>query len=132
MDKIQKEKERFIAQYYGQQVAVNTLNPKTVGFVYVQLHDIKYLVLRPLSKLKDEDAIEIGKLLGHTPTITRPEFVAKTKGKSFVEYIGYEGLVCDPNTTISIFGYLQSKGYALPWMNYSVEGLKALGWIKLL
>lgn len=54
------------------------------------------------------------------------------KAKSFKHNIGENDLTASlPVPYIAIVDYLRSKGYALPWMGYSVEDMVQAGWIKL-
>jgi hypothetical protein len=74
------------------------------------------LILRPLSSITDEEAIEIGKMLGYTVTETRPAFVAKAKGKSFCEFLEGGELMRAGVAVFEIHDYLRSRNFALPFM----------------
>lgn len=59
------------------------------------------LILKPLSSITDEDAIEVQKLIG---------FRANRKFKQFIEMCN----ATSPESAIEIYQFLQSKGYDMP------------------
>jgi hypothetical protein len=83
------------------------------------------LLLKPLSEITDEDAIEIGKIL------ISPHAIYHVSNKEWLiknyKYWIENGLVAvyssNAKSTLQAYQYLQSKGYALPYMEYSVEYL---------
>jgi hypothetical protein len=91
------------------------------------------LLLKSISFISDGDAIEVAKMFGYKETDTLPLFVLKQKGRSISErfidkqYASINGFTY----IIQIYQYLQSKGYALPYLDYSVEDLVELGVYKL-
>ncbi len=148
-----ENKARFIAQYYG----VKALYVGGVGVVRIGYggwnlkHPDFFLELTPLSKISDEDAIEVSKLLGY---ITKRTIVRDTDCISIFLYteddydvqptfnIQYDGYAYFSNgdtwednfqrgADVSAYDYLRSKGYALPYMDLSVEDLINYGWIRL-
>ncbi len=111
------------------------------------------LLIKPISKISDEDAIEVGKIeLGADVLLIRKEKthlndnciivfgegtgevnIGESWEKSYYDncqdkYDGHE--IHDLN--IRVYQYLQSKGYALPYMEYSVDDLVELGVYKLI
>lgn len=85
-----------------------------------------YLELTPLSQITDEDAIEVGKLYeyaGETRKTQNDCF--KEVGKDYIEDTGADALA------LRILDYLRSKGYALPWLDTTVEEQIEYGWVKL-
>lgn len=109
------DKARFFAQYWGQKVLYSALYG---GIVAVQsyylhkdnIHGRDYILLKPLSLISDEDAEAIGFSSGESARTT------------FLKSLGALRIEAD---------YLRSKGYALPYLNYSVEDLIQMNWIKL-
>jgi hypothetical protein len=89
----------------------------------------QFCELKPLSKITDEDAFNLTKLCWskywkhHTVE----------NGKHIVSVIlnKYDDIYESNHIQIAI-DYLRSKGYALPFLNYSVEDLVSFGWVKLI
>lgn len=73
-----------------------------------QYHDFK-LLLTPLSKISDEDAIEVAKFHYGRDTTWRRETLIED-GKRFVKDISW----LTASVAIEVFQYLISKGYAVP------------------
>jgi hypothetical protein len=79
------------------------------------------IVLKDLSSITDEQDIEVTKIfypLSENSAITEDEFSAF-------------GINSPAKRIIELIDYLRSKGYALPFMSYSVEDMVQAGWIKL-
>lgn len=109
-------KVKVFAQYFGQQFKSNAgsfnfekiQSSGELDFGYT-INEVK-LILKPISKITDEDAINIAQMcyLGDYPEITGKKIV---KGL-FEEFKNpYEN---NPTTIVKIHQYLQSKGYDLP------------------
>ena len=110
---------RFFAQYWGQQVQryENNNYKKVVnGFIETNLQDKDYLLLKPISKITDEDAISMYRGLERNYESAN-QFLEDYKSIGFLEQ--------------SEVDFLRSKGYAVPFMNYSVEDLVKMGWVQL-
>jgi len=115
-------KQAFFALYWGQEV-IKEHN----GYKFKVLGDTIYwddalLELKPLSEISDEDALEVGKIIGNVFTTQDIELIEMGKWK-------LKNNVHLENVRIS--DYLRSKGYALPYMDLSVEQMVEFGWIKL-
>lgn len=120
-------KSRFFAQYWG----TKTLYVGGVGKVEVGnggwnlKHPDFFLQLKPLSKITDEDAkeiIRIEKFIGVFEDIIIED--------TFLELlIDIKKGICN---RFSVIDYLRSKGYAVPFMEYSVDDLISFGWVQLL
>lgn len=148
-----ENKARFIAQYYDvKALYVGGVGVVRIGYGGCNLkHPDFFLELTPLSKISDEDAIEVSKLLGY---ITKRTIVRDTDCISIflyteddcdvqptfnIQYDGYayfnNGDTWEDNfqrgADVSAYDYLRSKGYALPFHDLSVEDLINYGWIKL-
>lgn len=150
-----ENKARFFAQYFGQHVLYFTSDflRKIDYLTIVGIENDDYLELKPLSQISDEDAIEVAKLVspmlfegrgkngGHY--IDKSEtwwYSVKHNGKTLMVDIDLNGYVFEydgvdeykrPSRSLIGTDYLRSKGYALPWMDLSVEDLIEYGWIKL-
>ncbi len=116
-------KSRFFAQYWG----TKTLYVGGVGKVEVgnggwnlKRPDF-FLQLKPLSKITDEDAGKIpyrnssDNIIGY--------YTAKSLNKN-IECIGFY--------TNEEIDNLRLLGYAVPFMEYSVDDLISFGWVQLL
>lgn len=153
-------KAMFFAQYWGQKVRVWAVNGDAnvfkVGQTYMSKHILKNcsLLLKPLSSITNEDATEVAKILdfhdGDGLIIQRNkdhigiydkyndepfrlntlymyhnvlEIFSKDERRKVFQY--------DLERLLQVTDYLRSKGYALPWMGYSVEEMVQAGWVKL-
>ena len=110
-------KSRFFAQYWG----TKTLYIGGVGLVELGnggwnlKHPDFFLQLKPLSKITDEDAMVIQKITGANHLPKQPLIYACLK----------------KSDAIPVIDYLRSKGYAVPFMEYSVEDLIEFDWVRL-
>lgn len=109
-----ENKNKFFAQYFGQNVLkykdwVHCVenNPKKEDWN----HSGMLLELKPLEIISDEDA----KYLGFPDNIS-----------SMIKYIKSIGL------ELKDTDYLRSRGYALRYMDLSVQDLINYGWVKLI
>jgi len=125
MGNTSENKAKFFAQYWGQ----NVLHRKDGSYVSVCfLNPIKdrYLFLKPLSSITDEDAIEVGRIV--FPNLTDTQLILVKDG---VVNIFSSGWNIDGLRMLKIFDYLRWEGYALPWMGLSVGKQIEYGWVKL-
>lgn len=109
---------RFFAQYWG----TKTMYVGGVGLVEIGKggwnlkHPDFFLELKPLSKITDEDAISMYRGLGRNYE-SAIQFLEDYKSIGFLEQ--------------SEVDFLRSKGYAVPFMGYSVDDLVKIGWVQL-
>ena len=109
---------RFFAQYWG----TKTMYVGGVGLVEVGKggwnlkHPDFFLQLKPLSKITDEDAISMYRGLERNYESSN-QFLEDYKSIGFLEQ--------------SEVDFLRSKGYAVPYMEYSVDELVKIGWVQL-
>jgi hypothetical protein len=111
------DKEKFFAQYFGQNIIYSPnfknqqfcITSKTIRWV----NDGYFIKLKDISKITDEDAEHIIQL----DVLLSDNFFNDLKK-------GY----CNKYEVVD---YLRSKGYALPFMGYSVDELVNLGWVQL-
>lgn len=130
------DKAAFFACYWGQKVlrvSEGAIVEQIVGggFLdrFTERESTSYLLLTPLSLITDEDAIEVAKL-------TDKEFDSPVRwGINNVNWMfnpdidtstGYS-----TSTVIRIYQYLQSRGFPLPFRQYSTDDLIAKGWAKV-
>ena len=83
-----------------------------------------FLYLRPLSSITYEEAIEVADIVGLL-------IATKDKRKTLVDYLNNEMSREFESLGSHAVDYLRSKGFALPFMGYSVEELISAGFIKL-
>ena len=109
---------RFFAQYWG----TKTMYVGEVGLVEVGKggwnlkHPDFFLQLKPLSKITNEDAISMYRGLERNYESSN-QFLEDYKSIGFLEQ--------------SEVDFLRSKGYAAPYMEYSVDELVKIGWVQL-
>lgn len=122
-----EDKTRFFAQYYGQNILkINSGMGirRCIPYWWEKTSD-SYLELKPFSKITDEEAMEIiriEKFVG--------EFEEIIVDDSFLELlVNIKKGICN---RFSVVDFLRSKGYAVPFMEHSVEDLVSFGWVKLL
>ena len=103
---------RFFAQYWGQLYEFKKGNERLI------LHDLK--------NITDEDAIHVAKIFGMTEDF---EFTGKILCNTI--FYNSESETTLYNSNAKAVDYLRSKGYALPFMEYSVKDLVSFGWVRL-
>lgn len=126
-------KSRFFAQYWGLIVAKETKYPKsptinTTTVLLINELSNYHLELKPLSKITDEDAIVVAKIFGMKEDF---EFIGKMLCTTMFDNSDSESETVIFNSNAKAVDYLRSKGYALPFMEYSVEDLVSFGWVRL-
>lgn len=89
------------------------------------------ILVKPLSKISDEDALEICKLMDYHPDNVTPDY-----GRELAEELNDGDMSVMMGATwwqvIAVIDYLRSKGYALPYKNWNVEELVEFGIFKLI
>lgn len=115
-------KAKIFAQYLGCKMLHNSATrPEHIYEINYSDDYSKYeLLLKPLSEISDEDLDIISEILG---VIYPKNFV-----NSIIENSNY---AVNSTLCINTIQYLQSKGYALPYLDYSVDDLVELGVYKL-
>lgn len=128
MENTLENKAKFFALYWGQELLNGT------GLVYsatmkTRLSDNgDYLELKPLSSITDEEKRIIDEMEG-VGDEENPEGYFNYGNKYENCYYRNGDFVRFP--LLETYQFLQSKGYALPWMGLSVEKMVEYGWIKL-
>ena len=140
-----ENKAKFFAQYWGQHVLYFSSDflRKVDNLTLDSVENDDYLELKPLSQISDEDLIQLTYIpegwkifkIYHT---TRHGYSAVKIRKLYDDNdlkFNADGYKYDMKTLsvkmANTVDYLRSKGYALPWMDLSVEDLVDYGWIKL-
>jgi hypothetical protein len=134
-------REKIFANYYGQKVLFNGTETVLVDKTWNWMHPSFHLSLNPISKITDEDAIEMAKMFGNVKgeiQINRMDLNNKDcyyVAQVFTHVPKYTSFSIpkeiDGDFRVSWYQHLQSKGYALPYMDYSINDLVELGIYKL-
>jgi len=88
-------------------------------------HRDLFLELKPTKRLTDNEAIELGEILN----IKDDEVIGILISDEFLNTmtnVKNGGVI-----NLHAIDYLRSKGYAIPFMEYSVDKLVELGWVRL-
>jgi hypothetical protein len=117
-------KSRFFAQYWGQEVCLTKGGRYKVDEDCFPLWDRSYLELKPLSKITDKD------LEALLPFVSF-QFSSRYTDEQIKEEIR-KSVLDTERLPSELFDLLRSKGYALPYMNYTVDDLISFGWAQLL
>ena len=140
-----ENKARFFAQYFGQHVLYFSSDflRKIDNLTLDSVENDDYLELKPLSQISDEDVIQG---ITYLYNITREALgeILEIEHYDTFSSITTIGIGCNFKTSRSIHhwrgtkkigsveaDYFRSKGYALPYMDLSVEDLVEYGWVKL-
>lgn len=118
---------RFFAQYWGQKVMKKNIEglenfySEPDGFIRGMTKESPlFLELKAISKISDEDAEHIMQL---------EAFIDGFLSDDFLEFlIDLKKGICNK---FEVVDFLRSKGYAVPFMGYSVEDLVEMGWVRL-
>lgn len=111
-----KEKESFFALYINQHVLCDGVN-RNVGLTkaWNWRHQHFYLSLKPLSAISYEDKMAVY-AMGWTYNKKGLQIAPITEWKAF---------------TPEQIDFLRSRGYLLPFRQYSCEQLLEMGWCKI-
>lgn len=131
-------KLHFFSSYLGQKIMscvhynvekLYRLSMARLLMLETKIDDGYYLSLKPLSKISDEDCLEIYNLI--TPNGKADNKILS--GKAYVSGYDKEEIERAHTTyeAVLIIDFLRSKGYALPYMGVTVEEQIEWGWIKL-
>jgi hypothetical protein len=146
-------KRRFFAQYWGQKVmkknieGLDNFHSEPDGFIRSMKTDSTlFLQLKSLFNYTDDDAIAVEKIWRKSDCRIEAYFKNeyekekngdyKIVGINLIKYwleeekLNFHNRI-DPRTIQHISEYLRSRGYALPFMEYSVEDLVSFGWVRL-
>lgn len=135
-----ESKAAFFAQYWGQKIMTMTVNDnnflQTVGFTYMNRYKVEncHLELKPLSMISDQDAFKVGNIFGWLESEGDSISDIIQNGHRIVSNI-LDNKFSTSNLVLKlylqVYDYLRSKGYALPYMDVSVETMIEYVWIKL-
>lgn len=131
--KLKDDRVRFFVQYWG----VKCLHVNGIGLVRLGSggwniqHEDFFLKLTPISKLSDDDAIEYFDILWHETHKSKSIEFKIYYGKDWANNILSDRFGLIPSNVLHGIDFLRSKGYAIPFMKYTVEDLVKLGWVHL-
>ena len=140
-----ENKSIFFAQYWGQHVLYFSSDflRKIDNLTLDSVENDDYLELKPLSHISDEDVIQG---ITYLYNITREALGEILEIKHYYTFSSITTIEigCNSKTSRSIHhwsgtkkigsfeaDYFRSKGYALHYMDLSVEDLVEYGWVKL-
>ena len=113
---------RFFGQYYGQEILrwhqwIKETPDSKVDLSIPAIEKSGWFIkLKRLEKITDEDAMSMFRGIERNYSDAK-QFLDDYKSIGFLEQ--------------SEVDFLRSKGYAVPFMNYSVEDLVSFGWVRL-
>lgn len=134
---ILENKARFFAQYWCQKIICFPHNKNPIRYdnpnklLAGTFERNAYLQLKPLSQISDEDAIEVSKIFGLCHLSGAIKELILSIFRTSINDSGTTSSTNGIKNWIQVFDYLRSKGYALHYMDLSVEDLIEYGWIKL-
>lgn len=125
-------KAKYFALYYYRQVLGKYVNSDELAPIEIMNPClVDYIELTKIEDISDDDAIEVFNIIGISNHLSNESKAIQCKElfatnrfynqQTNIPAIGY----------LRAFQYLQSKGYALPYLDYSVSDLVELGLIKL-
>ena len=122
-----ENKAKFFALYWGQKILFQKdgLGVKSnIQAYWERTLGSRFIELKPLERISNDDVKEIMKIENFIG-----DFEEILVDDSFLNLLlAIKNGLCN---RFHIIDYLRSKGYALPWMNLSVDDLVEYGWIKL-
>lgn len=131
---MEKLRMAFFAKYWG----VKCLYVVGVGLVEIGTggwnlkHSDFFLELKSLDNISDDDAIEYFDILWHETHKSKSKEFKIEYGKEWANSLLAERFGLIPSNILHGADFLCAKGYALPFMGYSIEKLVEFGWIKLI
>ena len=128
-----KGREIFFMKYFGTKTLyVGGIGLQVVGDRGWNLKNpYFYLELKHLSKITDKDAIEYFNILWSEHHHSKSDAFKIEYGKDWAKNICSQNFGLIPANVLHGYDFLRSKGYALPFMQYSVDDLVLMQWIKL-
>jgi hypothetical protein len=132
----QLEKMQFFALYWGQKVLYNDrlegknkVNHATLDLRHAEHDD--YLLLKPLSSITDEHALQFG--YTQTPASFWGEPIDQTPSMCFCAELSSDGIDFENVNWMefTMIDKLRAMGYAVGWKEYGVQDLIKEGIVKL-
>jgi hypothetical protein len=112
------DKAKLFAQYYGQHILILAEGeefPYRISHGSIEIDgEISYIKLKSLEDITDDDFYEIA--------------LANYEFQPFYN----KGMIKPQQLNALQIDFLRSKGYAVPFMKYSVYDLENNGWVKII
>jgi hypothetical protein len=129
-------KMKFYAQYFGQKIVRSEFveksrNLKTVNancFAFPHLIINSCLELKSIENIDNEDAQYLVNLI---PLASKDGYEMSFKEHEHSKEKIYKSMIDFRNTHSFILDFLRSKGYAVPFMEYSIDDLIKMNFIKI-
>ncbi len=109
MEIINEIKAKVFAQYFAQNVGY-TYDKRIESISCTNIAIIDYLILKPLSAITDEDAIEVAKIVFSEDK----SYWTISQGKACIKQFGKNSPFVSFNQGVLCSQFLQSRGYDLP------------------
>lgn len=123
-----ENRSKFFALYWRQKVGFSKYKIR-LAINRTNISHIEYLELTPLSEISDEDLNNIN---FQFPMGRDGVDIYFTENNYTFHWRASKGTqVKEGHLILKDFDYLRSKGYALPYLDLSVEDLIEYGWIKI-
>ena len=123
-----ENKVKFFVQYWGQEIQSYKLTYSWKRNQSVSGYSGGFLSLKNLCQLSDDEALELS-TFNQDIDINTHKFVFNNN-ESAIRYVRNNIYFLIHKTQTA--DYLRRKGYAIRWMNISVDDQIEAGWIKLL
>jgi len=137
-----ENKANFFAQYWGQEVLIDESIDALLEVCLNDLLNVKiennncYLKLKPLSKISDEDLLEMLRLYNSTMTDADLKSLTIEDKLDISDCLLGKADIAQNETSplvyLAVYDFLRSKSYALPYMGLSVEEQVERGWVRLI
>lgn len=133
MEKITNEiKARIFAQYYYCQVLGKYVNSDELDAIEnINPCEVDYIEITPIKDMSNEDAINVFNIIGISTHLSDESKAIQCKELFTTNDFYTKQTNISASSYLKAFQYLQSKGYALSYMDYSVNDLVELGVYKL-
>ena len=125
-----QNKAKFFAQYWWQKVFVAKGDDDTYNNWRPEEFHKVYMLLKPLSDISDEDAIELMQILDCNPDQRLGKRIVLGLFENTEENKYLDGYLFYWDVPV-IVDFLRSKGYLLPFNGLSTEELISRGWAVL-
>lgn len=157
-----ENKGKLFAQYWGQKVmkVSDDMPTYTIEMISREITGDVFLLLKPLSSISDKDAVKVAKMATYLHDKKDWKTTKIKNGRVYfkdnwqVGEYAYSDFFVKVNSfplqgcfqekkgkiieqmhfqfPLHAYDYLRSKGYAIPWLNISVEQQIEFEWIKLI
>lgn len=140
MTQEQQDKQAFFAQYWGLPIQNYRMKYSNKRNMPAGVNSMGHLLLKPLSAITDEDAIELAQRLcpymtvkaAHITWSNNPKLWFKAKGSwANAKFVTRSEFVDWLWTNTRCADYLRRNGFLIQYDNYTEQQLLDMGWAKL-